>query len=85
MIDSIYVIWSYEAEVINYIDRTGMRGTTEWTRIVVDGEEVDATWRIVDGAVLVQVRHHRTKRVSKRVCSPTMWAMQAYDEPFALA
>ena len=46
-------------------------GTTEWTRIVVDGEEVDATWRMVNGAALVQVRRHRTKRVSKRVCSPT--------------
>ena len=42
-----------EDELIKHIDKTEIYTTTEWTRITVNGEEFDATWRTINGEVLL--------------------------------
>ncbi len=42
-----------EDELIKHINKTEIYTTTEWTRITVNGEEFDATWRTINGEVLL--------------------------------
>lgn len=40
-----------EEGVLDYANKNGLETTTKWTRVVIGGEEVDATWRTVDGVL----------------------------------
>ena len=42
-----------ENGVLEYIAKTKKESAKDWTRITVDGEEVDATWVVINGKLIV--------------------------------
>lgn len=42
-----------ENGVLEYIAKTKKESAKDWTRITVDGEEIDATWVVINGELII--------------------------------
>lgn len=50
--DQVAAYRAIEDSVYEYANKTGVNSTEKWTRVIVNGQEVDATWRTSDGVFM---------------------------------